>query len=387
MKISFIDSINDIPQQDWNRVAGVQYPFTRHEFLSALENYDCLGEKWGWFPRHLTAYREGQLVAAIPLYLKTNSYGELVFDGSWADAYQRTGLPYYPKLVSAIPYTPATGSRLLLDPTQVFSTADQQQLIHAVTDYVRQHELSSMHWLFPDQAQTELLKTAGLLIRTGCQFHWENQGYRDFTDYLSTLSAKKRKNIKRERRHVQEAGITIRQLQGHEASEQEWAIFHQLYASTFDRKSGWATLSLAFFLSIARSMGQHILLILCYEQDRAVAASLCFKSDTVLYGRHWGCNQAFHSLHFEACYYQGLNYCIDHQLQRFDPGAQCEHKISRGFLPAPTYSAHWLAHPGFERIIQDYLVQETQAMDDYMLDMMQHSPFKGQQSTCQQKPK
>jgi len=376
MNITFIDSINHISQQDWNRVAGTAYPFTRHEFLSALENYDCLGEKWGWFPRHLTAYRQGRLVAAIPLYLKTNSYGELVFDWSWADAYQRAGLSYYPKLVSAIPYTPATGPRLLLDPDSTFSAAEQSELIAAVTAYAHEQNLSSVHWLFPDTEQTQTLKSAGLLLRTGCQFHWENQGYRDFTDFLSTLAAKKRKNIKRERRHVQEAGITIRQLLGHEANEQEWALFHQFYTSTFDRKSGWATLSLEFFLDIAQSMGQHILLILCYERDQAVAASLCFKSDTVLYGRHWGCNQDFHSLHFEACYYQGLNHCIEHQLQRFDPGAQGEHKISRGFLPTPTYSAHWIAHPKFERIIQDYLTQETQAMEDYMLDMMQHSPFK-----------
>jgi predicted N-acyltransferase len=375
MELKVVSSINAIEAAQWNKVAGTDNPFLRYEFLAALENHGCVGARHGWLPRHLAAFQNGQLIGAVPLYLKDNSYGEFVFDWSWAEAYQRAGLAYYPKSVVAVPYTPVTGPRIL-----TAAGADRGQaadaLIQLAQNWAESEGLSSLHWLFTSHEDTQRLQRSGLLLRLGCQFHWSNRGYRDFDDYLSHFSSSKRKKVRRERRYVEEAGIDIRIVHGHEASDHELQVMHDFYRITFDRKWGHATLNLDFFREIAASMGEQLVLVIASKDQRIVAGAICFRSADTLYGRHWGCYQDYHSLHFEACYYQGIDYCIQQGLSYFEPGAQGEHKISRGFLPTPTWSAHWIAHARFREIIGRFLDQETTAMYDYMAELNEHSPFR-----------
>ena len=309
------------------------------------------------------------------MYLKDNSYGEFVFDWDWADAWHRSGLEYYPKLVVAIPYTPATGQRLLLRNASDEQTATA--LIEFATAHARTLNVSSLHWLFTNSTDTQRFrKHAEYMLRLGCQFHWQNQHYKDFDDYLSHLTSKKRKQIRRERRQVSDQNIELEVLHGNEISEEQWQIFHTFYCSTFDKKSGYATLSLDFFQEISRTLPDNIVLVMAKFQGNYVASAFNLRGKNVLYGRHWGCSEEFHSLHFEACYYQGLDYCIRHGLQRFEPGAQGEHKISRGFLPASTWSAYWIAHPQFRQAIDQFLQRETVGMQQYIDELSQHSPFK-----------
>jgi hypothetical protein len=311
----------------------------------------------------------------VPLYLKDNSYGEFVFDWAWADAYQRMGMSYYPKLVAAIPYTPVTGARLLVHPDadrEAVSTA----LIREVHRQRSQHEASSIHCLFSDARDTEALCAQGFMRRTGCHFHWHNDHYTGFEDFLSRLSSRKRKKIRRERRHVQDAGLYMELLTGREATEAQWQMMHAFYRSTFERKSGIPTLSLAFFLEISRTMGDQVILVFARHGDRTVAGAIMLRSSQALYGRHWGCLQDYHSLHFETCYYQGIEYCIEHGLGLFEPGAQGEHKISRGFLPTFTWSAHWIEDVRFRAAVRRYLDEEHAWMLEYRNDLLQTSPFR-----------
>jgi len=376
VELKIITSIDTLQADQWNAAAGTGNPFLRFEFLAALERHGCTGEQFGWLPRHLVAFdAEQRLIGAVPLYLKDNSYGEFVFDHAWADAYQRAGLPYYPKSVVAVPYTPATGPRILTAATADRGTV-ATQLIQLAQEWSHSENLSSLHWLFTNADDTRLLKEAGLLLRLGCQFHWFNEGYRDFEDYLSGFNSRKRKKVRRERRYVQEAGIDIRIVHGNEASDAEIGIMHDFYRTTFENKWGHPTLSLGFFREIATTMGRQLVFIIARNGARIVAGAICFRSDDTLYGRHWGCYEDYHSLHFEACYYQGIDYCIRHGLRQFEPGAQGEHKISRGFLPTPTWSAHWIQHQGFHAIIARFLEQETAGMRDYMAQLSALSPFR-----------
>jgi len=369
-------AIGEISAGDWNRLAGEDSPFLRHEFLDAMERHGCVGESLGWIPHHL-ALRDpgGRLLAAAPCYLKLNSYGEFVFDWAWADAYRRNGLAYYPKLVVASPYTPATGARVLTGETE-----NRREYARAlISGAIREAErigVSSLHWLFTAEDETELLGQQGLMRRIGCQFHWRNEGYRTFDDLLGRFTAEKRKKVRRERRRVAEAGVRIQRVSGDAATESQWATFHRLYCDTFDKRGGMPTLTLPFFLHIGEAMGRNLLLVLAYRGPDIVAAAFNLVGRRSLYGRHWGCFQDFHSLHFEACYYQGLDYCIERALERFEPGAQGEHKISRGFLPTPTRSAHWIADQRFREAISRHLALETEGMDDYITEMSRHSPFK-----------
>lgn len=372
MTVRVHDSIDQIPASDWNRVAATGNPFLQHAFLAALEHHGCVGAEFGWLPQHLAAYDDrNKLVGAAPLYLKDNSYGEFVFDWAWADAYERAGGAYYPKLVSAVPYTPATGPRLLADDASV-----RRELLEAALQHARELRVSSLHWLFPPEAEVELMESAGLMRRTGCQFHWHNRGYRDFDDYLAGFTAQKRKKLKRERRRVAEAGLDIECIHGDQATASQLAVAAEFYRSTFDKKWGVATLNLGFFQEVARTMGEQLVLIMAREQERYVAAAICFRSDDALYGRHWGCNAEYHSLHFELCYYQGIDYCIDNGLRLFEPGAQGEHKVSRGFEPTPTWSTHWIAEPRFAEAIGDFLRREQAGMQHYMDALAEHVPFK-----------
>lgn len=372
MPVRIHESIDQIPAADWNRVAATDNPFLQHAFLAALEHHGCVGPQFGWLPQHVAVYDlQGALIGAAPLYLKDNSYGEFVFDWSWADAYERAGGAYYPKLVSAVPYTPATGPRLLAADVTV-----QRSLLEAALVHARELNVSSLHWLFPPTAEVELMEEHGLMRRTGCQFHWHNRGYRDFADFLDRFSAQKRKKLKRERRRVAEAGLQIERIHGHEASDEQLAVAAEFYRSTFDKKWGVATLNLGFFREVARTMGERLVLIMASDPSRYVAAAICFRGDDALYGRHWGCNAEFHSLHFELCYYQGIDYCIDHGLKLFEPGAQGEHKVSRGFEPTPTWSGHWIADPRFAAAIGDFLRREQGGMQHYMDELAEHLPYR-----------
>lgn len=376
MQIRVSERILDIPAGDWNAVAGTDHPFTRHEFLAALERHDCVGERYGWLPCHVLALDDaGRLAGAVPCYLKDNSYGEFVFDWAWADAYQRTGMAYYPKLVASIPYTPVTGARLLVHPA-ADRAAVTAALIGGMQDLRARHAASSIHCLFSNEPDTGALCAHGFMRRTSCHFHWHNDRYRDFEDFLSRMSSRKRKKIRRERRHVQEAGLRMELLSGQDATEEQWQIMHTFYRSTFARKSGIATLSLPFFLEISRTMGDQLVLVFARDGRNTVAGAIMLRSAHALFGRHWGCLQDYHSLHFETCYYQGIEYCIEQGLTLFEPGAQGEHKISRGFLPTFTWSAHWIADARFRQAIGRYLDEEHVWMLEYRNELLQTSPFR-----------
>ena len=376
MRTTVVNQITDIPLDDWNRVSGTGHPFLRHEFLSALETQGCVGESHGWWPQHIAAYDDDDtLVGVAPLYLKNNSYGEFVFDWAWADAWQRAGIPYYPKLVSSIPYTPVTGSRLLVHPSGDRETVTRA-LIDRALSLTTETQASSLHWLFTSAADTASLCDAGFMRRSSCHFHWHNDAYTSFDDFLSRLSSRKRKKIRRERRHVQEAGIEISIVHGNEATDEQWQTMHALYCSTFRKKSGVPTLSLGFFQEISRTMGEQVVLVFATHDRQTVAGAIMLRGDDALYGRHWGCREEFNSLHFEACYYQGIDYCIQNKLALFEPGAQGEHKISRGFLPTYTWSAHWIVDEQFRMAIERYLLQEHELMVDYHDDLLQTSPYR-----------
>lgn len=377
MKIEIVSALDEVPAAEWNALAGgLDNPFLRHEFLAGLERHRCVGAHWGWRPRHLTLRgSDGTLLGAVPLYLKDNSYGELVFDWAWADAYQRSGLRYYPKLVSAIPYSPVPGPRLLLHAAAERAVVEQR-LIAAARDLLHEEGASSLHWLFPDDAQMDTLERHGFLRRTGCQYHWFNRGYESFEHYLERFTRDRRKKVQQERRRVRDAGIGIEVLHGDEISAEQWAVFHRFYESTYAKRGGYPTLTLEFFQTIGRDLPRNVVLVLALHAGRYVAGALNLRSSDTLYGRHWGCREEFNSLHFEACYYTGIEYCIAHGLQRFEPGAQGEHKVWRGFEPVPTWSAHYLAHPAFAAAVGRYLHQEQEAMQQQMAELRTHLPFK-----------
>ena len=376
MHTAVIQQIKDIPAEEWNRIAGTGNPFLRYEFLAALEQHHCVGEHHGWLPRHIAAYDDdNKLAGLVPLYLKDNSYGEFVFDWAWADAWHRAGKPYYPKLVAAIPFTPATGPRLLVHPLAERARV-VKSLVEAALALTEQTGSSSLHWLFTDKRDTDTLVEQGFMRRTGCHFHWSNQHYRNFDDFLSRLTSRKRKKIRRERRHVEEAGIQMEIVHGRDATEEQWHSMHYFYRTTFEKKSGMPTLSAGFFHEISRTMGDQVVLVFATHQGKAVAGAIMLRGDDALYGRHWGCLQEFHSLHFETCYYQGIEYCIEHGLSLFEPGAQGEHKISRGFLPTLTWSAHWIRDDDFRPVIERYLLQEHELVIDYYNELSETSPFK-----------
>ena len=373
MQINIHSEIKQIPQNQWNSLVSDNNPFMRHEFLHALENNACVSDDFGWHPCHIAIREKDKLIGAMPLYAKLNSYGEFVFDHAWADAYQRSGKPYYPKLVSAIPYTPASGQRLLSTPEkrdEVFSL-----LIQTVQRFAKDQHYSGFHCLFPNPDEHQWLEDYGLLTRHDCQFHWHNQGYQNFDGFLTRLEKKKRKNIRQERKRVRQQGIRLRTLNGQTATDKDWQDFSHFYALTFAEKYGTATLNEGFFKEVAQKLPDQVLLVLADNAEgKCIAGSLMFSSDTILYGRHWGCSEQVDKLHFEACYYQGIEYCIQNQLQRFEPGAQGEHKIARGFIPTLTRSSHWLNNSPFQDSIENFVKHEQDAITHYMQSLK--SPYK-----------
>ncbi len=373
----FITSLDRVAADSWNSIGGTDYPFTRHEFLYGLERSACTTAATGWQPCHLLLRDETGIQALMPLYLKSHSYGEYVFDWSWADAWQRSGLRYYPKLVSAIPFTPATGPRLLtragIDEAAAWGAA-----LEAIQGFARHQDISSWHLLFPKEQVSEQLLQRGLHQRVGTQFHWFNQDYRCFDDFLAGFTSRKRKNLRRERARVTEQGLSLRTLQGGEIGSQEWGQFYRFYQQTYAKRSGHGGyLTEAFFTRVApAALGAQAVMVLAYLGERTVAGALYFRSSDTLFGRYWGCAREYDCLHFEACYYQGIEYCIANGLQRFDPGAQGEHKIQRGFRPVPTYSNHWIADPRLSTAVGEFTRSETAHNQDYLQAASQLLPFR-----------
>jgi predicted N-acyltransferase len=369
-----VSSLSEIGQSAWDALVGLQpdaNPFLSFAFLDALHETGCASAQSGWQPQYLTLWHGDRLEAALPLYAKSHSYGEYVFDWAWADAYRRNGLEYYPKLLSAIPFTPVTGSRLLAR-----DNAAMAALIDILKILQESNALSSTHILYPPQAQAELLKQAGFMLRTGVQFHWINGGYRNFDEFLDTLERKKRKNIRAERRKVREAGITFRHIPGRQATESDWRFFKRCYDHTYAAHYSTPYLNLDFFLRIGTKMPQHILLIVAERDGAPIASSLLIHNENTIYGRYWGALEEVPCLHFETAYYQPLDYCIAHNIQCFEGGAQGEHKMARGFLPQKTWSAHWLAHPAFADAIERFLERETGGVDSYIDELNERNPFR-----------
>lgn len=375
MDVKQIDGIAEVDPVAWNDLTGDAYPFLRHEFLAAVEQSGAVCPASGWQPAHLLVTEGRQLLAALPMYLKQHSWGEYVFDQQWARAYQQHGLAYYPKLLTAVPFTPCPGPRW-----SIRADCDQQLLAELLVNFIKQfsetRSISSWHCLFPDASQMEQLRSIDLSVREGVQFQWFNRGYASFADFLQTLSADKRKMIKRERRRVAEQGISLQRVTGFEITDGQWQAFFRFYAMTYVKRGSEPYLNLAFFRQLAATMPEQLLLILAVKDDIYVGAALSFIGADTLYGRYWGCDEEYNALHFEACYYQGLDYCIEHGLDRFDSGAQGEHKIARGFQPVTTYSAHWLQHPGFAQAINQFLAHENRVVARYKDDAASYLPFK-----------
>ena len=369
-----VNSLTEIGQPRWDALVAQQAnanPFLSFAFLHALHESRCAAEEAGWQPQFLALWQGEKLAAAMPLYLKWHSYGEYVFDWAWADAYRRHGLEYYPKLLSSIPFTPVTGGRLL-----ACDDAAMSALITALQKLQKTGGVSSTHILYPPQAQAETLHDAGFMLRSGVQFHWLNADYANFNDFLETLERKKRKNIRAERRKVEEAGVTFRQIGGADISSADWQFFKQCYDRTYALHASTPYLNLEFFLRIGAAMPHNILLILAIREGAPIAASLVIHDEDTLYGRYWGAIEDIPCLHFETAYYQPLEFCIRRGLRCFEGGAQGEHKMARGFLPQKTWSAHWLAHPAFADAVEQFLHQESDGIDAYMDELNERNPFK-----------
>jgi predicted N-acyltransferase len=370
-----LSSIAQVEAASWNALVGNGQPFLRHEFLLAMEDSGCTVPRTGWTVRHLVIDdARGRPVGALPLYRKSHSRGEFVFDFSWANAYAQHGIPYYPKLLSAVPFTPVRGPRLLVSPDADVATTTQL-LTRAAIDYVRSERLSSWHVLFPTEDVAQGLAAAELILRRDCQFHWFNQGYDSFDAFLATFTAEKRKKAKRERRRVFEAGIEFDTLHGGDMNAALWDAVYPFYADTFYRHGHDPYLNLDFFKRVAASMPERIMLKVARMGTERIAVAIFFVGDDALFGRYWGAGGNYHSLHFEACYYQGIEYCIEKKLQRFEPGTQGEHKVPRGFVPTLMSSAHFVADPRFAAAIRDFARREARGVDRYAAAVNEHVPY------------
>lgn len=370
-----LESIAQIDARSWNALAGTAQPFLRHEFFLALEQSGCAAARTGWTPRHLIVEdAKGVPAAAMPLFRKAHSRGEFVFDFSWAGAYAQHGLNYYPKLLTAVPFTPVSGPRVLVGPN-VDAKAITKSVVRAALDYARSEQLSSWHVLFPTDETAADLDRAGLILRRDCQFHWYNHGYESFESFLATFTAEKRKKAKRERRRVAEAGIEFDTLHGGDMTASLWDIVYEFYADTFHRHGHEPYLNLDFFKRVSAAMPDELMLKVARVGAEPIAVAIFFVGSEALYGRYWGAGGNFHSLHFEACYYQGIEYCIEKKLQRFEPGTQGEHKVPRGFVPTLTHSAHYIADRRFAAAIRDYAQREARGVDNYAAAVNEHVPY------------
>ncbi len=369
-----VSSLSEIGQSAWDALVAAQEepnPFLSYAFLHALHESGSAAPESGWQPQYIVLYDGEELAAALPLYVKGHSYGEYVFDWAWADAYHRHGVDYYPKLLSAIPFTPVSGPRLMAVDAEA-----RAALVDVLVATQGATEVSSTHVLFPPEEQARQLQEAGFMLRSGVQFHWLNQGYANFDEFLATLEQKKRKNIRAERRKVREAGVTLRRVRGRDALDADWVLFNRCYRHTYKAHHSTPYLNLDFFRRIGASMPDNILLVIASREGSDIAASLVIHNETTLFGRYWGELEHVPCLHFEAAYYQPLEFCIEQGIQAFEGGAQGEHKMARGFLPTRTWSAHWLAHPSFADAIERFLEREKGGIDDYMDELNERNPFK-----------
>ncbi|WOB10554.1 GNAT family N-acetyltransferase [Piscinibacter gummiphilus] len=373
------DHPRDVDAAQWNALLAEQVsatPFMRHEYLVAMHESKSAVDETGWQPQFLTVHDGDALVAACPLYLKSHSYGEYVFDWAWADAYQRHGLRYYPKLLSAVPFTPVPGPRLLAR-----DAASRVVLLRGMTQIAVDAKLSSAHVLFLDEADQQAAREAGWMMRSTVQFHWQNrepQRYADFADFLAGLQREKRKKIQQERRKVAEAGVTFTAQQGTEISREDWDFFYRCYTRTYREHHSSPYLTRDFFQRMADTMAENWLLFIARRDGQRIAASLIAidPERRAAYGRYWGATEHISCLHFEACYYQPLAWCIAQGYQRFEGGAQGEHKMARGLLPVQTWSAHWLAHPQFAQAVADFLAREGAGVESYLDELNERQPFK-----------
>ncbi len=369
-RLSVIRTLADVDPPQWDALAGRQ-PFLSHAFLSALHDTGCAAPARGWAPYYLLLHRSGALAGAMPLYVKTHSRGEYVFDQGWAEAFERHGLDYYPKLLAAVPFTPVTGPRLLAS-----THGDRVLLARGAIELTRSLKLSSLHVLFPHAADQAALEEAGCLVRQGVQFHWEDTGYGDFDGFLAALAHDKRKKIRQDRKKVAAAGIGFRWLTGAAIDDAALSFFHACYVETY--RNHWSSpyLTLDFFRRLRDQLPDALVLVLACRAGEPVAAALNMTDGATLYGRHWGAMAYVPGLHFETCYLQGIEYCLAHGLQHFEGGAQGEHKIARGLLPTPTRSAHWIADRRFADAIADFLQREGDAMAAYQVELEAHTPFR-----------
>ncbi len=365
-----LDSLEEVDAVQWDALTDGN-PTLRHAWLHSLHETGCASAESGWIPQYITLWRDGALEGAMPLYVKLHSYGEYVFDWAWADAYARSGLDYFPKLLSAVPFTPCTGTRLMAT-----NDADRRHLLETAISAARNSEVSSLHILFPPDGEIDLIQGEGLLKRVTIQFHWQNPGFASFDDYLAAMSHDKRKRIKQERRKVREAGVTFQHLVGKDISAADWDFFHACYCKTYREHRSTPYLTREFFSAIAKSMPENILMVLGWRDGQRICAALnLFNADT-LYGRYWGATEFHSGLHFDTCYYQAIEFCIARGIKLFEGGAQGAHKLARGFLPTKTWSAHWLKHPQFAKAVEDYLQRETGGIEAHLNELEESSPFK-----------
>ncbi|GAU00858.1 GNAT family N-acetyltransferase [Burkholderia stabilis] len=380
-RTGILSSPAEVPADEWNALLARDAqptPFLRHEFLDALHVARCAVDDTGWSPHFvtLTDAGTGRLVAAAPVYAKQHSYGEYVFDWAWADAYQRNDLPYYPKLLCAVPFTPVQGTRLLAADDDA-----RRRLAATLLAFAEQSDVSSLHVLFPTGDEARLLESMGMMLREGVQFHWLNNGYRHFDDFLATLEQKKRKNIRAERRKVHDAGVTFRRLTGDRITDADWRFFSRCYRQTYREHFSSPYLNLEFFRTIGATMPENLLLVIAEADGKPIASALAVyrrgeHGGGTLYGRYWGALEHVPCLHFETAYYQLLEFCIEAGLDTFEGGAQGEHKLARGFLPTVTHSAHWLAHPAFSDAVARFLERETEHIHAYVDELREHDPFR-----------
>lgn len=374
LTLSLHSSIHEIDAQDWNACAGADNPFVSHAFLSAVEDSGSAGSRTGWLPQHAVLRDDaGVIQAIVPLYAKSHSYGEYVFDHGWANAFERAGGSYYPKLQAAVPFSPVPGPRLLRRPGSPVPVATIGQALARACEEL---DLSSVHVTFCREEEWAALAETGWLPRIGTQFHWSNAGYGTFDDFLGAMSSRKRKSIRRERRDAQTAGLTFRTLRGAEITRPLWDVFFAFYQSTVDRKWGSAYLTRRFFPMLSERLGDRVVLMMAFDGEKPVAAALNLVGADTLYGRNWGCQGDWPFLHFELCYYRAIDFAIAEGLARVEAGAQGEHKIQRGYLPQPTFSAHWIRHSGLRRAVGQFLDEERPAILQHMEELSTLSPFK-----------
>lgn len=374
LKLELVDSISTLDSESWDALVGGM-PLLSHAFLSALEESNSIGKGTGWQLCPMLVFDGTKLVGAIPLFVKSHSYGEYVFDWSWAEAYHKSGLHYYPKLIAAIPFSPITSQRLLV--ASVHNASEIQSLmVKALEEIMHNNEFSSVHVLFPNEDSAAILKQENWLQRHGVQFQWHNESFQSFDEFLSKLTQSKRKKIRQERNKVVNSGVICDRIKGQDVTEEQWDFFYQCYCNTYLDHRSTPYLTREFFKIIAKTMPENILLVLAYKDSAPIASALNFYDQNTLYGRYWGCLEHVSNLHFEVCYYQAQEFCITEKINYFEGGAQGEHKLARGFKPKATCSFHKIAHPQFAKAIEDFVIREAQGIAQYTNELEERAPFK-----------